>query len=300
MHPVEWSKEDVHRRLSSEARSPEFRKAYLLLLERRPALRPYPTPEVLIGMLRAKSASYAEKDGALHALISAIQGEPELRGHGITLISLTLWPGLSHSCFKLFPLASLVPDLFNEVHWRFVEQVIRFDLTRTSRVAVTLQLNTEHDVRQTVDREARYQDRAKAYAFVEADLDVALEDPKRRRLGQLRDLTAEIPEKDVHRCLHRANRARPRRLEEPDREVLEDALRSMVARRLLSEEEGRLIAEHRLQGVELQVIARRMGLKSGALRARYFRIGARLRSRLDGLGAGVTRPLEESIYSERP
>jgi hypothetical protein len=301
MHRVEWSKEDVHRRLSSEARSREFKEAYLLLLERRPALRPYPTLEVLIGMLHAKAASYAEKDGALHALISAIQGEQDLRCHGITLISLALWPALSHSCFKLFPLTNLVPDLFNEVHGQFLAQVLRFDLARTSRIAVTLQRNTEHAVRETVDREARYQDRARAYAFVDADLDRVMEDPNRRRLAQIRDWTADIPEKDVRRSLRRAERTRPkRRIEEPDREILDDALRDMVRRGLLSEEEGRLIAEHRLQGVELQVIARRMGLRSGALRARYFRIGARLRSHLDSVQGSVTRPQNEAIYSRRP
>lgn len=301
MHLVEWSKEDVHRRLSSEARSREFKEAYLLLLDRRPAFRLYPTPEVLIGMLRARSASYAEKDGALHALISAIQEDLDLRRHGITLISLALWPALSHSCFKLFPLTNLVPDLFNEVHWQFLAQVLRFDLARTSRIAVTLQLNTEHAVRETVDREARYQDRARAYAFVEADLDRVMEDPNRRRLERLKDLTAEIPDKEVRRSLRRAERARPkRRIEEPDREVLEEALRDMIRRGLLSEEEARLIAEHRLQGVEIQVIASHMGLSSGALRARYCRIGARLRSQMGGLGASVTRPQNEAIYSRRP
>lgn len=300
MHLVEWSKEDVHRRLSLEARSREFKEAYLLLLDRRPALRPYPTLEVLIGMLRARSASYAEKDGALHALISAIQKDPELRRHGITLISLALWPALSHSTFKLFPLTNLVPDLFNEVHGQFLAQVLRFDLARTSRIAVTLQRNAEHAVRDSVDRESRYQDRARAYAFVEADLDRVMEDPNRRRLGQLREWTADIPEKEVNRCIRRANRALPkRRMEEPDREFLEEALRDMVRRELISDEESRLIAEHRIQGVEIQVIARRMGLKSGALRARYFRIGARLRSHLADDQGSVTRPENEPIYSRR-
>lgn len=298
MH-IEWKKEEVHRRLSLEARSQEFQEAYLLLLDGQPALRSHRSPESLLGMLHEKGCSYAEKDRALHALIAAAQNEPDLRTACLTLLALALWPAIEHSYYKLLPLSSHVADLMAELHWRLIAEVLRFDIAKTSRVAINLQLNVEKAVRRVVDDEASCQEMGRVYAYLQADLNQVLDDPCRERAAKLREWSALIPEAAAQLCLHTTRRDRkPRGLSGPDQEVLAKALDKLVAAGVVSEFDHRLIEEHAIRGVELQEIARQMGLSSEGLRARYFRLKARLQARMKHRST-VTRRPRNGIYSGR-
>jgi len=274
---VKWNKEYLLKGLSEEARTPQFSKAYQQLCARHPALAHYTTPALFIGTLHAKSGDYAEKDRVLHAVISAIQNEPALQQCGLILMSLAMWPALEHSYYKLIHLSPCVPDLFAAIHGYFLDEILDFNPAKLSKIAINLQLNVKKRVWQAVTKEAQYQDRARAYVALDADLDQVLDDPRRNRLFQLRELLDQIPEDAVKHCMRGANKVKPHVLSEPDQTVLDEALHNFVEQGVLSNEEYRLIADHILRGMELQKIARHMGIRSNAVRARFFRIRAKLR-----------------------
>lgn len=280
MHHNEWKKERVYGRLSSQARSEEFQNQYQDLRSRTPVLKPYASVEALIGALRAKGfPSFDEKDALLHLLISTIQSDPELRGFGLTLISIAMWPSLEHSYYRLLRLSKFLPDLLAEIYWRFMAEVTGYNLAKRSKIAVNLQLNVEKRVRESLDEEKRYQEFVDAHSFLDADLDQALADPRRDRSSQIREWQERIPAKELKRCA-RAAQAAVRPLN-PDEEGMAEAVARLTEAGLLSQDEARLITDHAVRGIELAEIARERGISSGLMRIRYHRAKAKLRPCLD-------------------
>jgi DNA-directed RNA polymerase specialized sigma24 family protein len=277
MYHVNWNKEVVLKGLSDEARTSEFKKAYQQLRAQHSVLLPYSTPELFIGMLQAKSSNYAQKDRALHAVISAIKTDPGLRQCGLTLLSLAMWPALEHSYYKLIHLSPCVPDLFAEIHGHFLDEVFKTNPEKTSKIAINLQLNAEKRVRQAIIDEAQYQDQACAYTYLDTDLDQLIENPRRNRGFQLKELLDQIPEGAMNRCLRSAAKGQPKGLSDPDKAVLDEALHILLEQDVLTREEYHLIAGHVLLGMELQELARQMGIKNNAVRTRFFRIKDKLR-----------------------
>jgi len=272
-----WDKDYVLKGLTEEARTPQFDKAYQQLRRKHPPLGHYTTPELFIGMLHGKSGDYDEKDRVLHAVISAIQNEPELQQCGLILLSLAMWPALEHTHYNLIHLSPCVPDLFAAIHGYFLDEILDFKLAKTTKIAINLQLNVKKRVLQAIAKEAQYQAHALAYIAVDEEIDQVLEDPRKNRFFQLKGFLDLIPEKAVKSCLRNASKAQPRVLSEPDRVIFGEALRNFVEQGILSADDSRLISDHLLHGVELKEIARRRGVKENALRIRYFRIKKRLR-----------------------
>lgn len=294
MHHNEWKKERVYERLSSQARSEEFRNQYQELRSRTPVLKPYPSAETLIGALRAKGfPSFDEKDALLHLLISTIQRDPQLRGFGLTLISIAMWPSLEHSYYKLLRLSKFLPDLLAEIHWRFMAEVTGYNLAKRSKIAINLQLNVEKRVREDLDDEKLYQDFVGAHSFLDADLDQALGDPHRNRSSQIRDWQERVSTKELKRCA-RVAQATVRPLN-PDEEGMAEAVAKLTEAGLLSQDEARLITDHAVRGIELAEIARERGISSGLARIRYHRAKAKLRPYLDAEARRVTPEPESGV-----
>ena len=280
MHHQEWKKERVYERLSWQARSEEFQCQYQALRSHQPVLQPYPSVEALISALRAKGGrSFDEKDALLHLLISEIQSDPASRGFGLTLISLAMWPALEHSYYKLLRLSKFLPDLLAEIHWRFMAEVVGYNLAKRSKIAINLQLNVEKRVRESLDDEKRYQDFVGAHSFLDADLDQALSDPHRGRSRQIMEWLENIPAKELKRCA-RVAQADPGPLN-PDEEGMAEAVARLTEAGLLTQDESRLITDHAIRGIELAEIARERGVSSGVMRIRYHRAKAKLRPCLD-------------------
>lgn len=295
MHHKEWNKERVYERLSSQARSEEFKSQFQSLRSCAPVLRPHESAEMLIGSMRGKGArNFNGNDAILHALISVIQSEPTLRGCGLTLISIAMWPALEHSYYKLLRLSEYIPDLLSEIHWRFMAEVVGYNLAKRSKIAINLQLNLEKRVRESLDEEIRYQDFIGAYSFLEADLDQTLEDPSRDRLGPINEWLESIPAKELRRCARVAQA--PSRPLNPDEEGMAEAVARLTEAGLLSQDEARLITDHAVRGIDLAEIARERGVPSGVMRIRYHRAKAKLRPFLAGGSERVTLEPESGVF----
>jgi len=277
---TEWNKEYVLKELAEEARTPQFNKSYQQLRRKHPALGRYTTPEQFIGMLHAREAGYDEKDRVIHAVISATQQEPKLQQCGIILLSLAMWPALEHTYYGLSHLSTCVPDLFAAIHGYFLDEILDFNLVKTTKIAVNLQLDVRKRVLQAVAKEVQHQDNALAYIATDTDLAPGLAEPRKNRWFHIKGFLDPIPEKAVKRCLRNSSNAPKRVLSEPDRVIFSDALLSFVEQGIISADDSRLISDHLLHGAELKEIARRRGVKENALRIRYFRIKNRLRSHM--------------------
>lgn len=295
MHHQEWTKEGVFKRLSAEARSEEFKRQFQSMRLREPVLRPHESAELLIGSMRGKGArNFNGNDAILHALISVIQSEPTLRGCALTLISIAMWPALEHSYYKLLRLSEYIPDLLSEIHWRFMAEVVGYDLAKRSKVAINLQLNLEKRVRESLDEEIRYQDFIGAHSFLDADLDQILDDPRRDRLGLINEWVESIPAKELRRCARVAQV--PSRPLNPDEEGMAEAVARLTEAGLLSQDEARLITDHAVRGIALAEIARERGVSSGVMRIRYHRAKAKLRPFLAGGQDRVTLEPESGVF----
>lgn len=282
----EW-KDRLYKEISRETRIAVFQASYQDLRSRTPALQPYPSPEALVGLLRCKdNPDYAAKDAALHALIVAAQTDPQRRGCELTILLLALWPALEHGYYRLLPhLSKRLPDLFAEIYWSFLTEVQRFNSAKRSKIAINIQMNVERRVRQSVMEETRYRQVKKINSFLEADLNEALEDPNRDRLHQIKDLVDELPPKLLHRSAQRAGRAQKRQgLSQPEQDLLADRIQLAVEQGLLTDEEGALVRDHALRGLELKQIAENLGIRSGTARVRYFRAKSKLQPLADRMG----------------
>lgn len=296
MRQLKWDKECVHKRLASEARTTKFNKAYQQLRAQYPELLPYGSPELFIGTLHAASGDYAEKDRILYAVISAAQNEPELRQCSFSLLSLAMWPALEHSYYKLLHLSCHLSNLFAEIHEHFLDELLRWNPSKRSRLAANLQLNVEKRIRQAVKKEVLYQANTRAYTCLSMDFDEVSDDSD---MESRTDNNVErnesptetmkyrayfkiwrdgIPDNAMKRCLRSAKKIKPHVIGEPDRKILGEAILQLVHEGVISAAESRLIAEHVLHGIELKEIARRTGAQSNTVRARYFRLKAKLQS----------------------
>jgi hypothetical protein len=295
MHHQEWTKEGVYKRLSAQVRSEEFRSQFQSLRLREPVLRPHESAELLIGSMRGKGArNFDGNDAILHALISVIQSKPALRGCALTLISLAMWPALEHSYYKLLRLSDYIPDLLAEIHWRFMAEVVGYNLAKRSKVAINLQLNLEKRVRESLDDEIRYQDFIGAHSFLDANLDQALDNPHQGRSRQIKEWLGELPVKELRRCARVAQA--PSRPLNPEEEGMAAAVAKLTAVGLLTQDESRLITDHAIRGIELAEIARERGISSGLMRIRYHRAKAKLRPFLGGGSDHVTLEPESGVF----
>ncbi len=133
-HVNDWSQDRILKRLRLEVTSREFTEQYQMLMIREPALARFGPPEGLIGALHdPRGASLDEKDELLHALVRTVQTRLELRTCAQTILALGMWPGLEHAYYELLPMSRRVQDLFEEIYWAFLEEVVSRSLVRCAR-----------------------------------------------------------------------------------------------------------------------------------------------------------------------
>lgn len=104
----------------------------------------------MLDWLHRAPGSAERKNQVLAALLRAAQARDGRDRTAIHLLSLALWPGLDAAERRLARLyrgdrGTLAADLSG----RFCEAVAKLDLERVRRIAATLIMNTERDVRRT-------------------------------------------------------------------------------------------------------------------------------------------------------
>jgi RNA polymerase sigma-70 factor (ECF subfamily) len=118
------------------------------LRQTQPELRRFPDPYALLDHLHDLSVDFDDKDRVLAGLVAVSQGLGSGREVAVTLLWLALWPGLDAMYRRLWRyFASAPDDLVSEISERFTVGIHHLDLGRVRRIAATLLMNTERDIR---------------------------------------------------------------------------------------------------------------------------------------------------------
>lgn len=114
----------------------------------RPELRGFVDPSALLDHLHDLSGDLDQKDRILAGLVTASQGAGPGREVAVILLWLALWPGLDALYRRLWRHFAAAPDdLVSEISDRFTAGIHRLDCGRVRRIAATLLMNTERDIR---------------------------------------------------------------------------------------------------------------------------------------------------------
>lgn len=118
------------------------------LRQAQPELRGFVDPCALLDHLHDLSGDLDEKDRVLAGLVTASQGSGPGREVAVILLWLALWPGLDALYRRLWRHFAAAPDdLVSEIADRFTAGIHRLDRGRVRRIAATLLLNVERDIR---------------------------------------------------------------------------------------------------------------------------------------------------------
>ena len=117
------------------------------------ALQRFESPSALVAYLNSPSGNLDEKDRIYQTLVE----ETQLRGSQTdlawSLVWLGLWPGLDHIYRRRVGALLDEPDVLVEaISTIFTEIVGRADLRRINRLAATLVLNTDREVRRGLQK----------------------------------------------------------------------------------------------------------------------------------------------------
>lgn len=119
----------------------------------RTAFAPFGTPPELVHFLASVGGDLDEKDAVYAALVELAQGRGRDSDLAFSIAMLGLWPRLDwvyRRNLRFFPAA---PDeLVSEICDLFTSNVANADLCRISRVAATLVLNVNRDLRRRLRR----------------------------------------------------------------------------------------------------------------------------------------------------
>lgn len=124
------------------------RQSFEALRQAQPDLRPFRDPGAVLDRLHRRDDDAAAKNRILVTLVQAAQGGTGARDVAVTLVWLALWPGLDALYRRLWRHFAATPeDLVSEIAGRFTTTLHRLDATRVRRIAATLLLNVERDIR---------------------------------------------------------------------------------------------------------------------------------------------------------
>ena len=112
------------------------------------ALGRFSDPFALLDFLHSKDGDPDEKNAVLEALVHEAQGSGNEARHAVTLLWLGLWPGLDGLYGRLWRHFRRAPEeLVSAISEQFTLAVHRADLAGIRRLAATLLLNIERDIR---------------------------------------------------------------------------------------------------------------------------------------------------------
>ena len=118
------------------------------LRQARPELRTFVDPYALLDRLHTRFSEPEEKDRILAALVALSQGADSSSDLAVILLWLALWPGLDALYRRLLRYFAAAPDdLVSEISERFTAGIDRLNRARVSRIAATLLMNIERDIR---------------------------------------------------------------------------------------------------------------------------------------------------------
>ena len=109
------------------------------------ALEPFAEPRGLLDYLRGRGGTQSAKNNVLHALLVCREKDAEVAS---SLLTLALWPGLDHVCWRLRRAFCGDADaLADELIGAFGDVVSGSDPARVNSVAATLIRNAERDAK---------------------------------------------------------------------------------------------------------------------------------------------------------
>ena len=236
--------------------------------KRRKQLRRFADAGVLLGYLNDPGGDLDEKDAIYAALVEAAQARGPDAEVAAALVWLGLWPGLDRIYRRRLREFVAEPEaLVSEIGARFAAALLGADLGRIRRVAATLVMNVERDVRDA---------RKRAWA----------EDQQRADLPQEREddagddeATGDRREALVSPLLRTrgvSELGQPPRLDaDADVEALRELLAGIVG------EDADLVLGATVYGLSQREVAERLGISHEAARTRFQRAVDRIRTHLE-------------------
>lgn len=157
--------QSLHTKLLQSLESHSGRKQFGAVKQAQPALGRFSDPIGLLDFLHSRDGDPKEKNAILEALVSEAQGGSGAE-HAVTLLWLGLWPGLDSLYRRLWRhFRQEADELVSAISEQFTIAVHRADLSGIRRLAATLLLNVERDIR-----------RGLRHAWAERSLQVDLPD----------------------------------------------------------------------------------------------------------------------------
>lgn len=141
----------LHAKLMLSIRLFDAEVGFDALRRSHPELRHYVDPAALLDHLHRPREADDGKDRALAALLTIAQSDGPGRELATNLAWLALWPGLDAVYRRLWRHYRNAPDdLASEISERLTVAIHRFDVRRVRRVAATVLMNVERDVRAAI------------------------------------------------------------------------------------------------------------------------------------------------------
>ncbi|MGS4919630.1 MULTISPECIES: sigma-70 family RNA polymerase sigma factor [Mameliella] len=129
---------------------------FRIIVDSDSALRRFADVGALVTFLHDPGDCQAQKTQVLRGLVRAGQTRDDRAQSAQTILLLALWPGLCGVRRRLAPLYSRDGALLSaDVTGRCCEIIATLDLDRVSRVAATILMNVERDLRRQRRRDAR-------------------------------------------------------------------------------------------------------------------------------------------------
>lgn len=246
-------KDRIREQLDAELHEPGFRRRYDAIRRPRPGLKHYPTAQVLLDFLWDSAArDYARKDACLYALIQTFRASPSLRSSAFRLLLLAMWPGLEHIYYRHLPQSRAAGDLFSEIYWAFLQEIEGWRLSKSDKIAVNLQMNTQKRLRKVLGLGRKQLPL----------LDDVQEAARNRHYGARSSMPPEEPA-------------------ESSRRGLLDTVAELVDKGVSREEDVTMVVRHAAYGVSLHDLAEEHGVPYKTACKRYERAVSRIRPHLE-------------------
>lgn len=143
---IPWSA--LYSTLLNTASSARMKRSFDDARRAEPALARFADDVAVLDHLHGREGDPDDKDDLLAALVRQARNDGAAQPAAMTLLWLALWPGLDAVHRRLWRRFATAPeDLSSEIADRFTVTVRDLDLVRVRRIAATLVMNVERDVR---------------------------------------------------------------------------------------------------------------------------------------------------------
>ncbi len=148
----------IHQHLMHASSGLGFKRTFDHLRQRHASLTPFADPVALLDALHYGSDTPEQKNTILRILVEVVQSGGLVADSGLTLMLLSLWPGLNAIRRRSLWRKLAAPDeIASDILARTIEAVHGLDLRRVRRIAATILKNIERDLGRDHAREAKRQ-----------------------------------------------------------------------------------------------------------------------------------------------